>query len=412
MICVVKVLYIDCFAGISGNSFLGAMIDAGFNENALREMLAEIPFNEYSITINREKIHGIAATQIDLRLSGKQPTKNLDDVLTLVNKSNLSKKVRDGAASILTCLSEAKARTQNIPPSAVRFSGKDALKHIIIATGLFTALDYFAIEKVITSPLAFSPASQQKDLSPVTLELLKGIPIETNSSFLKEALITDLGAAIIKAIALEHGSLPNMMIEQVGYGVEKSRGSFFQGLRLIIGTVARKRAVTDNMPPDKISVLETNIDDMNPEFYPYLIDRLLKAGALDAFLTPIIMKGGRPANTLTVMGRTKDSEKLADIIFQETTSLGIRMREEKRITAFRQTFAVMTGFGVVRIKTGFLNNQLIQVAPEYKDCCSLAAKKGVPVKEVYAAAQQAARALIVSRETSSLVAQNNAQDAP
>jgi hypothetical protein len=391
-----KILYIDCFAGISGNSFLGALLDAGFDETILRKTLLGTPLGGYSIKISREKILGIDATHFDLQLFEEQPAKSIDGVLTLINKSNLPKKARDSAVSILTHLAEAKARAQNIPSETVSFSGKDTQKYIITVIGLSAALNFFAVEKVIVSP--------------VTLELLKEVPAETNSSYQKEVLITELGAAIIKTLAFKHSSFPAMTIEKVGYGIEKSPGSFSKGLRLIIGTTTGKEPFTDNTPPEKITVLETNIDDMNPELYPYLIDRLLKAGALDAFITPIIMKGGRPATTLTVLGGTGDNERLADIIFQETTTLGIRTREEKRITVTRHIFAITTGYGVVKIKTGLLNNRIIQAAPEYKDCRSLAEKNGVPLKEVYAAAQQAARDLLVSRETSCPVTQHDGQN--
>jgi len=417
-----RIAYLDCFSGISGDMFLAALIDAGVAPTIFKQAVEALGIGA-SLEISRVNRSGISATKVDVIVNGNkdaprsaEPTAReqshshthdhahhhhahhehqhghgLVEIREIIRKTSLNDSVKRTAIAIFEKLGEAEAKIHNIPVEQIHFHEVGAVDALVDITCASVGVEALGIDEIICSPLNVGGGTVTCAHGtfpvpvPATVELLKGVPVY--SSGLQAELVTPTGAAIIRTLATRFAPFPEMKIEKAGYGAgSRDFPAHANVLRITVGEAASKLAA--NASQEIISVLEANIDDLNPQVFGYVLDRLLEAGALDVFGTPVQMKKNRPGNLLTVLAKPDDTDKLTQIIFAETTTLGVRRREEKREVLARKWQTVPTRFGDVRIKIASLNGTVTSYAPEYEDCRRIAAEHRVPLKLVMQEAVQ------------------------
>jgi uncharacterized protein (TIGR00299 family) protein len=449
-----RVAYLECFSGISGDMFLGALVDAGVPANLLEETVAALDVGA-RLEISRTVRSGIAATKVDVWVDGEKDLpreeywkhrrsqaeahtpgqshshelphhsdhahhehshthdgndvrganplhehshgRRLTEIRRIISAAPISEKAKNTALAIFESLGAAEAKIHQTSIEAVHFhevGAVDAMVDIICAA---VGAEALGVDEIICSPLNVGGGTVQcahgtiPVPAPATVELLTDAPVY--SSGVQAELVTPTGAAIVKTLVSRFGAFPGMKIEKSGYGAG-SRD--FHGhpnvLRLTVGETVLSDTVP-NITSDTISILEANLDDLNPQVFGYVMDRLLEEGALDAFGVPVQMKKNRPGTLLTVLCKPEDAAKLTKIIFAETTTLGVRLREEARQMLARRWENVQTAWGEVRVKIASMNGTVTNYAPEYEDCRKLAAQHKVPLKTVM---QEAARAYLHS----------------
>lgn len=384
--------YFDCFSGISGDMILGALVDAGLPVETLRAELACLELAGY--TIDREPVTrgGIAATRVRVVLTRQeQPARRLSDVTGIIGRSALPEPVRRTSIGIFERLARAEARVHGITPEAVHFHEVGAVDAIVDIVGSVIGLRHLGVTEVAASPVVLGSGTVETAHgslpvpAPATVELLTGIP--TRGSAVPFELTTPTGAAILSSLCTSFGPLPLMKIRASAHG---AGGREIAGqanvLRLLLGDREAR------YEEDASVMIETNIDDMNPQLYDHLIGKLMAGGAQDAYLTPIIMKKGRPAVLLSTLTDRLNADRLIDVIFRESTSIGVRIREVDRRKLTREIRSVETPYGVVRIKVSTGGGDVLTVTPEYEDCRELADKVRVPLKEIIEAAKSAYQA--------------------
>jgi len=393
-----KIAFLDCFSGISGDMLLGAQVSAGLNVEALREELRKLPLRGYDLEAIECTRAGLRATKVNVVVDEKaHHHRGLSHIVGLVRASGLASSVQDRSIAIFTALAEAEAKVHGVAVEQVHFHEVGAMDSIVDIVGSAVGLHLLGVECIYASPpnLGSGTVSTAHGTLPVpapaTLELLKGVP--AYSSEIGRELTTPTGAAILATCVDEFRNLPPMKIEAVGCGAGSAEIEGYPNiLRLILG---ERRGATEQ---DLVTIVETNIDDMNPEFYDHLMARLLAAGALDCYLTPIIMKKNRPATKLTVLAELANLEALGRIIFEETSTFGIRMHEARRQKLRRGWKEVTTPYGIVRVKVGWIAERIMHYAPESDDCRRIAEEKGIALQTVYDAAKRAA-ARVLGEET-------------
>lgn len=387
-----RVLYWDCFAGISGDMALGSLIDLGADPGNLQSLFINIP--GCRIEASPARSHGIAGTSVRVVAEPNQPHRRLPDVLAIIDACPASERVRHQAKAVFQRLGEAEARVHGVSPEEIHFHEVGAVDAIVEITGVVASLELLGVEKVFASPLPMSTGFVQcahgilPVPAPAVLELLKGLPIKPAA--VEGEMVTPTGAALVAVLAAEWGPMPPLRPSGTGYGAGTRVFPFPNMLRAVLGDLD----VPVNRLTETIVVLETNIDDVNPELYPYFIERLLAAGVRDAFYNPVAMKKGRTGVKLTVLTEEKDIPRITDLLIQETGTLGIRIRREERITVPRQIYKVETPFGPVRIKVAQIAPGQLQAKPEFEDCRHLAETTGTPLRTVTAAAQREAERLV------------------
>jgi hypothetical protein len=381
-----KIAYFDCFSGISGDMILGALIDAGVKAVDLEAGLDKLELTGYQLEVSPVIKGCIQGTKVEVRLSAKtQPMRKLAHIRQLIAHSSLTAGIKDKACDIFQRLAEAEARVHGIAVDEVHFHELGALDTIVDVVGTLVGLDLLGIERVMASPINVGSGmvnTQHGKLpvpAPATLGLLKGARIY--SSGLDFELATPTGAAIITALAESYGPYPAMDLEALGYGAGNyDIDKFPNMLRMAIG---EQQAA---YPQDQITVLETDIDDMSPEWYDWVMERAFGLGAIDVSLSPIYMKHNRPATRVTVLSPPHLAHTLADLLLVETTSLGVRFYPAFRTKLEREIKVVETGFGRVKVKIAKLKDEIKNIAPEYKDCQKIAREVNRPLKEIYQAA--------------------------
>jgi hypothetical protein len=380
-----RIAYFDCFAGISGDMALGALVDAGLSfEDLLRE-LTKLNLTEYTLTKRRVEKHSIAATKIDVNAQEGHVHRNLKDVLEIINDSDISASAKAKASSVFQKLAEAEAKVHGTSIDRVHFHEVGAVDAIVDVVGVVIGLELLGIEAVYASKFRFGSGRTKGSHGalpipvPAVVEMTRGFASErTDIPF---ELVTPTGAAILTALASGIGEPLDLKIESTGYGAgTRDVEQVPNLLRVEIGELIKPTQI------DSLVLLETNIDDMTPEIYGYIIDQLLEAGARDAFLTPVIMKKGRPGIKLTVLADLTTETKLKDIVFSETTTLGIRRMPVQRHIIDRREDTFETCYGPVRVKIAQVNG-IQRVTPEFDDCARIAREKGVPILDVYKAVQ-------------------------
>jgi len=382
-----KIAYFDCFSGISGDMVLGALVDAGCELDLIEAELRRLPIRGWSISAEKVTRGSLSATRVKVESSEHHPHRSLDTILKLINQSELSPRVTDCASRIFQRLGETEARIHNVPVEEIHFHEVGAVDAIVDIVGACVGFELMGIASFVSSALNVGGGRVQTDHgilpvpAPATAELLRGAP--TYSTGVERELVTPTGAAIVTTVASEFGAQPAMIVEAVGYGAGSANlREQSNVLRIFIGERAAREIGWD----DEVTVIEANVDDMNPQIYGYFVERALEAGALDVFTTPTQMKKNRPGQLLTVLCQPQETERLMDLIFRETTTIGVRTHTARRRTLERESFEIETSLGKVRMKIARLNGHVLNAAPEYDDCKRIAAEHGVPLKQVLAEA--------------------------
>jgi uncharacterized protein (TIGR00299 family) protein len=439
-----RIAYLECFSGMSGDMFLGALVDAGVPAGVLEGTVAALGVGA-RLEISRVVRSGISATKVDVWVDGEKDlpreeywerrekqhshsdersghthehehhghshshpgetrtgvsaphehSRGLNEIRGIISAAAISDGAKRTAIAIFEALGRAEAKIHNTSVESVHFhevGGVDAMVDIVCAA---VGAEALGVDEIICSPLNVGGGMVKcahgtfPVPAPATVELLKDAPVY--SSGLQAELVTPTGAAIVKRLASRFAAFPDMKIEKSGYGAG-SRD--FPGhpnvVRLTVGQAA-STALAAKTASETITVLEANLDDLNPQVFGYVMERLLEEGALDAFGMPVQMKKNRPGTLLTILCKPEDASKLTQLIFTETTTLGVRRRDEMRQTLARRWESVATPWGEVRIKIASMNGTVTNYAPEYEDCRRIAAEHRVPLKTVM---QEAARAYL------------------
>ncbi len=388
-----KAIYFDAFSGASGDMIVGALIDAGADLEALRRGLESLRVPGYHIQAEKVVKHGVTATQFRVVIdeSHVAPHRHLRHILEIINAGDLSPAVKEASAKTFTRIAEVEAAIHNTTVEKIHFHEVGAIDSIVDVVGAHLALELLGVERVYASKLHVGSGvvhcahGVMPVPAPATAALLEGVPCYGGE--VEGELVTPTGAALLSQLAARFGPMPTLRVQSVGYGSgTRDYAGRANVLRAIVGELEETAGATE-----EIVVIETNIDDMNPELYPPLIEDLLTAGARDAFLTPILGKKGRPGQLITVLCNEEKVQAIAQALFRASTTLGLRMRTERRLCLERTWKSVKTPWGVVRVKIGAWQGQTTVMAPEFEECRARAAEAEVTVREVYDAALAAAR---------------------
>ena len=385
-----KIAYFDCIAGASGDMILGALMDAGMSENALREELAGLNIsNDFDLQLHQVVKSGFSATKVDVTVKDPVPTRELPDILAIVEGSNLALETKARAAEMIQLLGQVEARIHGTTTERVHLHELGGVDTVVDIVGALIALKGLEVERVVTSPLPMGRGFVRAAHgliplpAPATVELLEGIPVVGMD--IDKELVTPTGAVILTSLSEAFGPIPAMTLTRVGYGAGGRDLPIPNLLRVFIGEAPPGEGANLEV----LVELQTNIDDMNPEIYEHVIARLFDAGALDVWLGMIQMKKNRPAIQVSVLCSPNDAGGIRSILFRETSTLGIRQRQVTRYSLPRQTRQVETPYGVVRFKLAQLEDGTLKGSPEYEDCRRLAEMHAVPLKDIYLAAQSA-----------------------
>jgi pyridinium-3,5-bisthiocarboxylic acid mononucleotide nickel chelatase len=383
-----KSLYFDCFSGVSGDMILGALVDSGVDLETIKRELEKLKLTGYSLKAYKTKRGEISGTKVDVELA---ETKNdphhhgrhLSEIKKIIEESNLSEEVKKKSLNVFQKIGVAEAEIHNIPLEKVHFHEVGALDSIVDIVGSIVGIVSLNAVKIYASAINTGEGMVKCDHgtmpvpAPATVKLLEGIPCY--SSGVKKELATPTGVAILSEMVDEFGSLPPMKIQGSGFGAGGHEiESTPNLLRLIVGEMEEVNGSVENM-----IMVETNIDDMNPEFYEHISQRLFDAGAVDVFSSPILMKKNRPAQKLSILAPSTVFQKIQKIVFEESTTFGLRYYSVGRALLDRKNVVVETVYGSVNVKVGSLNGEVLQIAPEYEDCKALAKEKQVPLKQIY-----------------------------
>jgi pyridinium-3,5-bisthiocarboxylic acid mononucleotide nickel chelatase len=374
------IAYFDCFSGASGDMLLGALVDTGWT--GLQEALDRLQVPGWQLEAKKVVKRGITATSVSFHLEAQSKHRHLEDMLGIIAASGLSQPVRDTASAIFRRLGEVEAAVHGIPVEQVHFHELGGLDTLLDVVGACAGFAHFGFERVAVSQIAVGSGTVTTEHgllpvpAPATARLLQGWEVVPGMA--QRELTTPTGAAILTHFATSQG-LPPMRLSTVGYGAGQRELDYPNVLRLLVGQSAGDR------PVETVVVVETTIDDMSPELLPPALEALFAAGALDAFVTPILAKKGRPAVLLTTLVAPGGEDAVIDAIFRHTSTIGLRFRTEQRRTLPRREHTVQTAFGPVRVKISG-EGDLAKTKPEFEDCRRLAAEHGVPVATIYQAA--------------------------
>ncbi|NLW26709.1 nickel pincer cofactor biosynthesis protein LarC [Acetivibrio saccincola] len=443
-----RVLYFDCFSGVSGDMMLGALLDLGIDQNKFLDELNKLNLPGYDIIIEKKVIDSITVTDVNIIVEGIEdssgdhhnhqhnhshdhnhshghnhshshdhnhshghnhshshdhnhnhghshghsdghfhhhyhPSRNLEDIEKIIDESTLKPNVKEFGKKVFKEIARAEAKVHNKGINEIHFHEVGAVDSIVDIMGVAICIDLLGVDKIYSSPLRDGNGfiKCQHGVLPVpvpaVMEMLKGSEIPYITEDIGTELVTPTGIALIKCLCSEYGVTPPIKIEKTGYGAGKRKIGRLNALRCVLGTL-----MDESKRDDEIYVLETNIDDMNPEFLGYVMEMLLENGALEVFYTPVYMKKNRPGVVLTVLSPKEIEEKLSNIILRETSTLGVRKTVCKRQTLTREERTVMTKYGEVKVKISLVNG-LEKVSPEYEDCKRVAKEKNIPLWKVY-----------------------------
>jgi hypothetical protein len=384
-----KTLYFDCFAGASGDMILGALVAAGVPPQSLTEQLALLSVQGFEIEFATVDRSGISATHARVHTAHEHHHRHLSDILKIIYDSRLSGGVKDRAAQIFSRLAAAEAKVHNEPVERIHFHEVGALDAIVDVAGAAICFELLGIERFVCSPLHLGSGTVDMDHGrfpvppPAVAELLKGAPVY--STEITGELVTPTGAAIITTVCNEFGPIPKMSINQTGYGAgTREYQGFPNALRVMIGDDSATDALAETL-----WMMETNVDDLSPQVFGHVMERALELGALDCYLTPVQMKKSRPGVLLSILCRDPDREKLSQMVFAETTTLGLRSYAVERRALERESVRVETPYGPIDVKVARLNGSVVNQMPEYEQCREAARLANVPLRTV---AEQASAA--------------------
>ena len=368
---------------------LGALVDAGADLRAIEAELRKLGLEGWSISAEKVKRGAIFATHVKVESSEGHHHRGLSIILGRIDKAGLAPRAAERARRIFTRLAEAEAKVHNMPVEEVHFHEVGAVDSIVDIVGAAIGFELLGIDEFACSAMDVG-AGQVKTAhgllpvpAPATVELLRGAPMYTSG--IARELVTPTGAAIATTLSTRYAQIPEMTLRSVGYGAGSANLTEKANvLRILIGESAVSEAGEHWDAP--VSVIETNLDDMSPQIYGYFVERALAAGALDVFSTAVQMKKNRPGVLLTILCEQEHTARLIDLVFRETTTIGVRTYDVRRKVLDRELVPVETPFGEVRMKISRMNGSVLNATPEYEDCQRLAAEKGIPLKQVIAAA--------------------------
>lgn len=389
-----KIVYFDCFAGASGDMILGSLMDAGLSLETLKSELTKLRLTHYDLQVTSVTKRGISGSQALVQIDDRHHHhhhRHLQDIENIIQKSDLDETVKRRSIRIFHRLAEAEAKVHQTTVDHIHFHEVGAMDAIIDVVGSVAGLVALGVGRIYCSPLHVGCGTVEcahgtlPVPAPATAELIKGKPVY--STGVQGELLTPTGAAILTTLASGFGPMPPMTVETIGYGAGTSEPAIPNLLRLIIGESSEE---IEGYELERVAVAETNIDDMNPQIYDYLIQKMLDMGALDVFLVPMQMKKNRPGTLVTVICAPERIGEFADFLMRETTTIGLRWRIDNRIKAHRSIKEVSTLYGPIKVKIAEVNGSIINVTPEYEDCKRLALEKKVPLKEIMEQARIAA----------------------
>ncbi|NIQ37404.1 MAG: nickel pincer cofactor biosynthesis protein LarC [Proteobacteria bacterium] len=387
-----KIAYFDCFSGICGNMILGGLIDLGVPQKIIEEGLGKIELEPFEIVPTVGKRAHLRGTHIRIRPEKKSvKERNFREIRNLLEKGRLEKEIKQAGVEVFRRIAEVEGRIHQTKPDQVHFHEVGALDSIVDIIGSLIGIEFLGVDAVYASriPLGRGMIQSRHGFLPVpapaTVELLRGVPVY--DSRVEGELVTPTGAALIMAIADRFGDMPDMEIEKVGYGLgDRDLGNIPNMLRIFLGTGRSP------LPQDRVILVETDIDDMNPEFFEPLMDRLFAQGALDVSFIPIQMKKNRPGTTVRAICEESSRARIVETFFRESTTIGVRYFSVNREKLERRVESVETPFGRVKVKISRnREGEIHHVSPEYEDCRRLSVKNKIPVVEVYQEALLAAR---------------------
>lgn len=394
-----RILYFDCIAGISGDMALGALLDAGADLEPIRAGLLTLALEPFDLDVEAVDSGGIGATKVTVRSGAVSVIRTYANIRSLLELAELPLDAKGLAQRIFRRLAEAEAIVHRRELEQVTFHEVGAVDSIVDIVGTALAISSLGVERVFASavPTGFGMVKTEHGALPIpapaAVELLRGAPVYSRG--VPVELVTPTGAAILAATVEGFGDLPRMRVERVGYGAGSARLDFPNVIRVLIGEEDREATPELETPAGAETVLETNVDDLSPELYGYVLERLFAAGAQDAWLTPIVMKKGRPAVTISALVSPQRQEAVRHVLFREAGTLGVRAVSVDKQALEREWLEVSTAHGVVRVKVGRLEGRVVTVAPEFEDCASLARETGRPLREIYEEAVRLAREAIV-----------------
>lgn len=379
-----KILYFDCFAGISGDMTVGALLDLGVPLSFLKEELARLrpPLSGYALSAEETSRRGIRATKFGVHVIEDQPHRHYVDIVEMIEGSSLADEVKLTAGQILRRLAEAEAKVHGVELNRVHFHEVGALDSIIDIVGTALCLQYLEIKELFASALPLGSGyietahGRLPVPAPATAELLRGIPVHAELGAGER--VTPTGAAILAALCSGFGAPPPFTLAEVGHGAGDRD---FPDAPNILRIMRGERKIS--LPGDEIRVLETHIDDMNPEILGFLLEQLLAAGALDVTYSPLLMKKSRPGVRITILSPPELQEKLARMLLSETSAIGVRHYPATRLKLHRSLEERHTSLGKVQVKVIRDGADLVRVVPEFEECRRIAEDKGIPLQDVY-----------------------------
>jgi len=400
-----KILYYDCFSGISGDMNLAALIDLGVDPDHLRSELDKLGLEGYTIRVSRDVRHSISGTRVDVVLnhphshdpahhsehthshhhSHQHVHRNLEDIRKIVEESSLNAYVKESSMKMFRLIAEAEAKVHGTTVDQIHFHEVGAVDSIVDIVGAAICLDYLKVDKIVSSAVQLGGGfvecahGKMPVPAPATLEILRDIPVKTGA--VDRETTTPTGAAILAANVDVFTDNHRMQVEKVGYGIGQRHLDIPNILRAYIGK-AEEVKDTEGYKKHQAMEVTCNIDDMNPEHYDHVIEQLFEAGADEVFITPVVMKKNRPASRLTVICKPELHEDICRLLFTQTTTLGLRSMPMEKAELERQIKTQSTRYGPVRVKMAFLDGKILKYKPEYEDCKRISREKGFNMQQV------------------------------
>jgi uncharacterized protein (TIGR00299 family) protein len=384
-----KILYYDCFSGISGDMNLGAMIDLGIDRNHLLAELKKLDIGSYEVKINRDQRRGITGTRVEVvvgRDAAPAEGRTFSNIAEMIAASDLSETVKAISLKVFTKMAEAEAKVHGHALDEVHFHEVGAIDSIVDIVGAAVCLDYLQADKILCSPVELGGGFVTcahgilPVPAPATVEILKGIPIRTGG--VPHEATTPTGAAILAATVDRFAETIDFTVAEIGYGIGQRDTDRPNVLRVFLGERPERAPVAD-VETDDAFLVECNIDDMNPELYDDVMESLFQKGALDVFLTPVIMKKSRPAVKISILCGDRERQAIEEILWLKTSTFGLRTQRVYKTMLKRDFSLRSTKYGEITMKNAYFRGKKIKSKPEYEDCRKLAGEKGVSVKEIY-----------------------------
>lgn len=377
-----RIAYFDCFSGASGDMILGSLIDAGLSPRRLREELKKLRIPTVGLKTKKVLKGGLAATRVIVEgKKEKRSHRNLKEILRIIERSGIEAEVKEKSREIFMKIASVEGKIHRRPSEEVHFHELGGLDSVVDIVGSVWGTRQLGVEEIYVSKVNVGGGFVKCEHgilpvpAPATLSLMEGKPIY--SSGVERELFTPTGAAILSTLGSRFGVMPTINVERVGYGAGRDDLPLPNLLRLIIGTSVSASG------RERVVVVETNIDDMNPQLYDYVMEGLLAMKVLEVFVTPILMKKNRPGHLLTVICASEKLASVTKFLLTETTTIGLRWHEEERAKTDREIVALQTKYGRIRFKLARWEGKVVNFSPEYEDCKRLALEKGVPLKEVF-----------------------------